>query len=390
MQLRTKRLASLSLAFAGTALAVVACGGSSSSSKDTSDTSASTGGAGDTGGGGVTDAGGTSGTSGTSIGNTNTTAATSASNTMAGDAGGSGGTSSTAGGTGGSAAATGGGAGGTSGAAGETATSDSGGTAGSGGTGPTGVIGVLGEPCDSPGQLACAGNHQKLTVVCGGDGEWQVNETCGATEFCDSSEGPTTGLCIEPAEGCAGREPGELVCGGASVVTCDVDGLRTIVVEECTTPCVEGACADTGAPCPDEEFVNCSRQCGDFECLESEEGCVQGQPLDAYLEDVGDSVIVRTASYGDLCERAGERCGEEVRAMPVGAFNVRLRCTVEAPWGIITEARLAEDACAERLPCEIVEVADVSSTVAYVETSDPTAGAANVLVEVVDEEATCP
>lgn len=399
MQTRTNHDTSFFLALA-TALAAIACGGSSSSGKDTSNSGTTTGGAGGSAASSVTSGGGTN-----SSPNTSNSAAANSSNAASGGTGGSGesgGTTSTASGAGGVDTTSAGGLGGTSGSGGATGGSASGGasssggssggggTAGSGGTGPTGVIGVLGEPCDSPGQLACAGNHQKLTVVCGGDGEWEVNETCGATEFCDSAEGVATGLCVEPTEACVNRVPGELFCEQPSVVACDVDGLRTRVVEECMTPCSEGACEEFGAPCPTEEFVNCSRQCGEFECLASEDDCVRGQPLDDYLEAVGDSVIVRTASYSDLCVRAGERCGDEIRAMPVGASNLRLRCTVDAPWGIVTEARLSEDACAERRPCEIVEAGDISSTVAWVEISDPEAGPINVLVEVVDEEATCP
>jgi len=361
------------LALASVMLAAAACGDGSSSSKE------STGATG-TGGVGGIGAGGSDATTTNS-----TSAATTATNTATGT-GGAGGASSTTEGSGGT--------GGASGAAGAEGDSDSGGTAGTGGSGPIGVIGVLGEPCESSGQLACAGNHQKLTVVCGGDGEWEVNQTCGETEYCDSSEGETSGLCLEPDEECAERAPGELFCEGASVVTCNADGLRTDVVEECSSPCTDGACEEFGAPCPTEAFINCSTQCGGFNpsgCYKSEEDyCVLGVPLADYLEDYGDSMVVRTASYAELCE-AGERCGEAVRSMSVSSYYVTLRVSVDAPWGVVSDARRADDECAERRQCEIVEM-DNSTTLAraLVETNDPDAGPANVLVEVVDEGTPCP
>jgi hypothetical protein len=103
------------------------------------------------------------------------------------------------------------------------------------------VVGTLGEPCDAPGTLACAGNHQKLTVVCGGDGEWETNQTCGATEFCDSVEGDTTGLCLEPEAECEGREPDDTICVDGNVYSCAPDGIRPWLSEICTGFCEDGA-----------------------------------------------------------------------------------------------------------------------------------------------------
>ncbi len=381
MQLRTKPLASLLLAFASTTLAFVACGGSSSSSKDTSNATTSSGGAGGTGDGGVTDAGGTNGTS-TSNSSTNANAATNASNTVAGDAGGSGGTSSTAGGTGGTAAITGGGAGGTSGAAGESASSDSGGTAGSGGTGPTGVIGVLGEPCDAPGQLACAGNHQKLTVVCGGDGEWEVNETCSATAFCDSTEEETTGLCVEPSAECMERSIDERFCQDGDAYWCTPDGLVPTLAEVCDVRCVDGACVNETDACPAEGIVfNCDPACGELW-----DGCEGGEEMTSPAQGV--PVLFRTAGTSDAsvinCDGGASYYYLLQLAVPV---PTDLKVSAAPPWRVMFEIDALSDC--DFGSAETCAITGVTERVLLV-TDDPEAPPTNVLFEYADFVESCP
>jgi hypothetical protein len=135
------------------------------------------------------------------------------------------------------------------------------GTAGSGGGGTAGVsgeVGVLGASCDPPGRFACAGNHQKLTLVCNQFGVWQQNETCTAGEFCASAPGEDAGLCKTPADDCAERGPDAAFCDGKAVRRCDADGLASSVVEECPNECVDNACSDR---CLDHQLMNCSDFC---------------------------------------------------------------------------------------------------------------------------------
>ncbi len=127
-------------------------------------------------------------------------------------------------------------AGGVSGQTGDSST-EAGGDSGSPGL-ATGVA-TAGSPCTSSGAGACAGNAQKVTLICGPDGVWSASTRCSSTENCDTRPGATQGTCaaIDPA--CAGASPGANVCGSVSnIVQCGAD----LVSDSLLTVCFEQVC----------------------------------------------------------------------------------------------------------------------------------------------------
>jgi len=143
---------------------------------------------------------------------------------------------------------------------------DAGGDANPGGAGSTTPDQpTLGDACSPPGALACAGPHQKLTIVCGGAKTWDTNQTCASGEFCESTPGPDVGLCKKPDADCASRQPGDAFCGGADskdAMKCDADGLAAGLVEHCNDKCVDGKC-ETNPPyvCPTNIVYSCDPMC---------------------------------------------------------------------------------------------------------------------------------
>jgi hypothetical protein len=135
---------------------------------------------------------------------------------------------------------------------------------GSGGQSSVGRVGVVGTACDTPGKLACAGNHQKVSVICDG-AEWKPNETCKSGEFCDTSEGPDAGLCKPEVAACSNREPGALFCEDRTLHQCSADNVAIVTVETCDGPCEDGMCVplEPGADaCPSgNDWANCAGDC---------------------------------------------------------------------------------------------------------------------------------
>lgn len=122
---------------------------------------------------------------------------------------------------------------------------------------------ALGGACSPAASLACAGEHQKVTLICGADGSWQVNMTCAVGEFCDSRAGDGLGLCAKEVAECAGKAPGDLVCLNDTVHRCGPDAVSSDLVETCTGYCDAGACVNDKDMCPDPAIsVNCATDCG--------------------------------------------------------------------------------------------------------------------------------
>ena len=380
---------SLTLVHALAASLALACGGNSSKSKDSGAGEGTSTGSG--GGAASSGIGGTGGTGGTSGGNVST----------GGGDGGSGGSSSNGGGSsnGGASATSGGGNGGVGGgdrvastgsgaAAGAGAGGGSGGTGGSGGSESTGVIGILGDPCDSPGQLACAGNHQKLTLVCGPDGMWETNQICEASEFCDSTPGSNAGTCSEQHSQCTNRQPGEHFCEANTEMECGPDTVTVEVYEECSGICVEGTCDNDTNRCPEGNYVDCS---GD--CTESLGVCMDC-PARIALSMPDDGLTIRLPAYEDACSFT---CGSELRGAVFSGrsvpFGQRFRVQSQLPWRVFAGSGLpdAQAPCSTTpgSTCAVVESND-ESLYFFVFTDDPSAGVRNVLIEPVDQEATCP
>jgi hypothetical protein len=294
------------------------------------------------------------------------------------EAGGSAGMSA-GGSQGGSAAETGGSAG-TAGPAGN----NQGGTAGQGGSagnGTAGMVGALGTPCSPPGALACAGNYQKLTVLCGGNGEWQPNQTCGADLYCDSTPGPNVGLCAPVAEGCE-EGAGIVYCSEDEkrIVTCGPDAV-TKSEETCEGACHRGVCRDDATPCPEwdeyDDVAACAKDCGEPTsadlCFVSD-GCYREINIRA---GNGTPSVVRTPWSDDACAcEMGE--GRSVW-LDVSKNGPLIRVMVPAPWSI---GSCGQDA----LHCAVV-----GNGYVQIWTPEPDSGPVNLTVEeAFSSAATCP
>jgi hypothetical protein len=120
----------------------------------------------------------------------------------------------------------------------------------------------LGGACQSPGALACAGAHQKLTLICSAGRKWEANQTCPSGQFCSSTPGPDLGICKAPDVDCAERQPGDAFCASDAItlLQCDADGIATAEVEKCQAGCVDGACA-LPRQCPENIVYSCDPTC---------------------------------------------------------------------------------------------------------------------------------
>lgn len=279
---------------------------------------------------------------------------------------------------------------------------DTGGTSGTGGTstsgtggaggGPTGVVEELGSECDTPAELACAGNHQRVSLICAG-GTWQVNETCPENHACDTTPGFDQGTCKERLPECVDQEPGRGVCeDSATLLQCGPDNV-TLEPVECEGSCYEGACDNRPNHCPAEPFINCGRECGEMSAnCDTAAGC-EDKPFVArvFFDQAGQSHIVRIGDYDALCTvdcDVHETRGFRLYAST--SSTLRWRVTVPAPWGIPTTS----NHCHEESPEGCVLVGPDSGDVhlGVVVTDDPAASEQNILIESAAEGETleCP
>lgn len=194
--------------------------------------------------------------------------------------------------------------------------------AGGGSAGSRGEIGTLGESCSPVGKLACSGNHQKLAIVCGGSGEWEINQTCEASEFCDSTPGANAGLCREPDTGCSGKMPNERFCRQADLMSCDADGLSSSVVQTCQV-CRDAACQ----ACSEGVLMDCTWDCGaPTENCRSACGAGSGLPAELLVEaseiEPGTRYELKLPPIRFLDPVCAERCSPY--GSPYNAFVVRL------------------------------------------------------------------
>ncbi len=274
-------------------------------------------------------------------------------------------------GAGGSDGTGGSGTGGMGGATGGTAAGGDGGI----GAGPTGVVAEPESECSAPGALACAGNHQRLTLVCVG-GKWQVNETCPENYACDSTPGFDQGTCKERLPECAEHEPGYEFCSGPTTVTvCGPDNV-TLLEEQCPWSCVDGECND----CPAGDYINCGTQCRERDCLET--SCVLS--TGTYLVAPA-TRIIRTSSFNDACPA---ECNAQVHGIHINLKSdptTKVKVTVPSPWRISNEGFCAETSAQE---CLIA----TSDEYLYLFTDDPTAPERNLTFEAVSLDASleCP
>jgi hypothetical protein len=252
------------------------------------------------------------------------------------------------------------------------------GQGGSAGNGAAGMVGVLGTPCSPPGALACAGNYQKLTVLCGGDGEWEPNQTCGVDLYCDSSPGPNVGLCQPVIEECENRS-GVVFCAPDErrLVTCGPDAVTKSEVT-CDGACHRDMCRDDLAACPewDDYFDSsaCTRDCyGANQVCNRPDGCVSGTAVNAVF---GTPSVIRTPWSDEACACEGD----EGRSMLLGVYGGTqvFRVTVPPPWSI--------GSCGD----EPIHCAIVDGNMVQIWTPEVDAGPVNVLVEGAGTQDSCP
>ncbi len=341
------------------ALIAAGCGGDAKNSASKK----STGGTSGTSTSGGSSNGGLSGDAGAATGGSSGTDATGG---IGGEGGADSGGTSTGGaaGTAGSGGMAPGGSGGTS----------QGGTAGGGAAGMTGTIG---DTCSPRGALACAGNHQKVTVLCGADGTWQPNETCGGNQFCDSTPGPNAGTCQLVAPGCEDGA-GTRWCDDDEkhLVTCGPDAVTTID-DECSRACRSGECRNDLEECPTWENyaggIACSRECDPPNSCSAGAGNCLFALVSVY------PTIVRVPWTDDACA-CSTGTGRRFLISLVGQHNY-VRASVSSPWGF--------GECGEaRTSCRIVSPTDLPDD--FVLWADGDGGPVNVLLEEFDTQPQCP
>jgi hypothetical protein len=168
-------------------------------------------------------------------------------------------------------------------------------------TTPAGAVATLGASCSSAGSLACAGNAQKLLLLCDGS-KWVSNGVCAGDQICDTRPGPTAGSCQAPLAECKGRKPSETVCNGAERVTCGPD-LITATRETCRS--AKHCAASTGATCAP--------------CFNGQTFC-EGAVLMSCAPD-GTSKVLETCATEALCLDLEPKC------FPPACAIGEVRCT---------------------------------------------------------------
>jgi hypothetical protein len=227
-----------------------------------------------------------------------------------------------------------------SGGAGGVANSDVGGNAGTGGTSVAAATGTLGQPCSSPGQLACAGINQKLGLVCGANNTWQTNQTCNsATQVCDSRPGSTAGTCQEQDPVCATQTPGVQFCNAFAEWTCDAWGMKGTKVRDCPIgACVDGKCVDATGCSTASNFVSCASDCPSM--LDASTRCsgdivnVSKPPTDG---NTGSAIAHQTYANAIAPDNNTSCPGRRYfRVAPMGYPDAYLYVRVSSPWKITT------------------------------------------------------
>ena len=261
---------------------------------------------------------------------------------------------------------------------------------------PNPGVQTLGDACGSPGNLACAGENQKLQLLCDGS-EWVANGTCSGTEVCDTGEA-NRGSCQEPIEGCVAKSPGETYCTDGQVYTCGPDLLNSTPGEVCESYCdgAEVGCSED-LECPASD-VGVQFGCGSCEGIDSSHCATSSITQCSYLNLLGASglnnAFVRLPSGDALCsiEALDESC--VARAFVIGLPNSSYyRASLPEGWKAVAseywqasfEDGEGAAACVDEPVEGCVEIVPTNPSpnvhVALVLTADETAPAANVHIE---------
>lgn len=185
----------------------------------------------------------------------------------------------------------------------------------------TGAVALLGSACTSPAALACAGNAQKVTLICSG-GTWTANETCPAGQNCNSAPGPNQGTCASIDPLCAtDAGPGATSCSSPSqILICGPDLLsHSFSMCANTTTCVAGAC--TGVCGPSQT------QCSGTDIQTCDSSGQWGSPVTCYAsEPAATAVIGQTCQAGVCaCPSGDEECctgGEDCACTPISSGTI--------------------------------------------------------------------
>ena len=252
---------------------------------------------------------------------------------------------------------------------------------------------TLGDSCTNPGALACAGENQKLQLLCDGSGEWVQNGTCAGIAVCDTGEA-NRGSCQEPIAGCVDREPRERYCmGWGDIMECNVDRTASSLVESCSIGCVDGECSPVDDPCPEGGGAfDCSLQCEDpqFECDENPvTACRFLSVVTPFAVEIGP---IRIPAAPDVCELDGQSC--QKRVFPViFSDGVYFRLLIPDDWDAVVTKTFngysdehGADACdAERVQgCVVLhEPIGTFPSILFIPKTD-NAAARNIQVEVLN------
>jgi hypothetical protein len=257
-----------------------------------------------------------------------------------------------------------------SGAGGGSAGTSNGGSSGSGsGGGPTGVVGTLGGECAPPGSLACTGNFQKVSLLCGADGRWAANQTCSTGEFCDTTPGPNAGTCAPQAPECEGREPGTPLCLGKDLWECGPDTVTVVPKMECEGSCRDGACS-AADPCLDDA-IDCAGDC---------------RGRDDLCWECGGPAYNSTVRIG-AADGCAVTCGGTVlqRFTISTSTSVSSVARVSPPWRVVATSEFFPDYCALNVDAqscaETVAGPDVNASYIIVLTDEPSPPPHNISVE---------
>ncbi len=122
-------------------------------------------------------------------------------------------------------------------------------------------------------RLACAGNAQKLQLICGVGHTWQANGTCSGSTLCDTAMGADQGTCKSVVTECAEKSPGDIVCAGTMRVKCGPDQVTTETVEACPKVCLSGQCTGLCVPGEKQCVGNLPQNCDGTGQWLDETGC---------------------------------------------------------------------------------------------------------------------
>jgi len=180
---------------------------------------------------------------------------------------------------------------------------------------------------DAPGPVCTDGDHRCASStfqVCVG-GQWSTQEEC-------------TAVCAEGL-GCVQCQPGESVCDGGNVHSCDSNGNLGGQTAECTgsTICEDGACVDACvSAATNKSYIGCEYMAADLDNAVEVIG-VQGSVNCAGVPGIKNVTLQACGDSGNtlvkgLCDPPGNTCpsGTTCKAVPVCILDAQ-----NSPYAIV-------------------------------------------------------